>query len=385
MKPVIRCSQLPQLFRCPGSFVLQQRVQSRDSEVSYAGTYGHWQIAARLITDLGATPPPGGLPAPRVPANYKPGSFDTWLVDYCVAHARAMTPDDWSLEVEVPLAYEFDRFILLGHADRLATHPEGTEANGSDWKLGYRVVESADINDQVLGYIVLGKLALPQLRKQTFDIVQPRADEDDGEQRISTVTVEGDALDDAVHYCERKTNEALDNLDVIDDGPRQCRWCDAKLQCPATRARKEDMKMKLTPQALAEITATPNDEILAEWVIAGKVLDQAFKDAKELIHERLDAVKRINTASGLTITQDEQGGFYSVENPAGFYASLCATLPAEERAKVIRPKVTDLRDAIARVLNVPKTGKAAVTAKSVFEAQFMPHLKQGVKRIIKIS
>lgn len=386
MKPSIRCSQLDQLFECPGSWTIQQIVGSLDRDASHEGSYLHWAIASRLIGELGATPPEGGLPLPRVPAGYKAPTRSDWIADFCFNFAKQSIPTDWAMEVETPLAYEFDRFILTGHPDLLGVNSDATESEGDDWKTGYNAVDPAESNNQALGYIVLQKRAYPTLRKSRFSMVQPRACEEDGEQRVSTVVVEGEALNDAVEYLNRKVNDALDHIDIINSGPRQCRWCSAAPQCPAIWAELEAMKMYLTPELLATIKREPNDTMLADLVVSARIVDQPVKDAKEMLHERLAQTGgSVTSSSGVTITQSEQAGQYSVTAPVPLYQTLCATLPPHEVAKVVDPSVTRLKDAIARVLNVPKTGKAAVTAESVFAERFRPHMEQGKRRIFKFS
>lgn len=145
------------------------------------------------------------------------------------------------------------------------------------------------------------------------------------------------------------------------------------------------MKMKLTPQALAEITRDPTNLQLADLVVSARIVEQGIKDAKELLHERLDQVESVTTESGVTISQTDQGGQWKTTEPGQLYANLVSTLPAHEVAKVVDPSVTRLRDAIARVHNIPKTGKAAQTAEKVFLERFAPHMEQGVRRIFKFS
>lgn len=386
-KPVIRCSNLDQLFECPGSFTLQQLVNPRDGEEAHEGTYLHWSIAARLVGELGATPPEGGLPPPSVPKDYKVNTRSDWIVDFCYDLVRRDVPTDWAMEVECPLAYEFDRFILSGHQDLFAINADATESVGMDWKTGYRAVDSADSNNQALGYIVLQKRAYPTLRKAAFSIAQPRANEDDGEQRVSTVVVEGDALNDAVAYLERRVNEALDHLDEISTGQRQCRWCSAARPgaCPGWQAEFDDMKMKLTPQGLAEIKRDPTNVQLADVAVSASIIEQGIKDAKEELKQRLEGGKSVVTSGGVSITVIEQPGFYTTTNPAALYANLCATLPTAERAKIIDVSTTRLRDSIARVMNIPKGGLAAVTAEKVFDQKFRPHMEQGKRRLLKFA
>lgn len=384
MKPVIRCSQLDQLFACPASRLMIPRVSSRDSDESLEGTMLHWLTAAELVSHHGATPPPGGLPPPRVPESYNLPEQSRWIYEFFIREASEI-PGDWAMEVEVPLAYEFERFILTGHPDLLAVNTAATESWAKDWKCGYRAVDPADINNQALGYIVLQKRAWPTLQRARFDIVQPRANEDEGEQRVSTVEVAGDELEQAVAYLEKQVNAALDNAAQINSGPRQCRWCPVGIQCPAIQAEIEDMKAKLTPEALAAIRKEPNDALLGDIYVQVRTIKGAVEDAESMLHERLDKNKLLQAGCGLTITQHFEGGQYTCKDPGAAFAAARSELPEHELAKVVSYSVTRLKGAIARVRDIPKTGKAAVTAEGVFADKFAAHFEQGERRIVKIS
>lgn len=145
------------------------------------------------------------------------------------------------------------------------------------------------------------------------------------------------------------------------------------------------MKMKLTPEALAEIKRDPTNQQLADVVVSARIVEQGIADARDALKERIVAGGAVTSSGGVSISVTEQNGQYSVTNPGALYANLCATLPPHEVAKVVDPSVTRLKETVARVLNIPKTGKAAMTAESVFAEKFRPHMEQGKRRIFKFS
>ena len=90
MKPSIRCSSLPQLLACPGSRTLIARLAPGNDEgsaVTHEGNWVHWKVANDLIECQSAVGPDGGLPAPKIPANYKPGPFQLWMAQFCFDQA----------------------------------------------------------------------------------------------------------------------------------------------------------------------------------------------------------------------------------------------------------------------------------------------------------
>ncbi len=385
MKPTVRCSSLDQLFFCHGSRTLQALVRPRFGTESHEGTYSHWRVAKELIDHLGATEPDGGVTSGTLPVGYKLSKQSEWLLAYFLAHVTETIPNSWALMVELPLAYEFARFILSGHLDVFAINTEGTEAIGLDWKTGYRIVDPAESNNQVLGYLGLMKRAYPMLRKITFQIVQPRANEEAGEQRVSTVTHEGEQLDRDLAYLEAKVNEALEDPMTVNSGITQCAWCAAAgPQCPAWWGDFLSMQATLTPELLARIKAEPDDEMLGEMIVRARTLRRPIEDAEELIRERLDAVGRIN-AMGVSITQEIRGGKWKVVAPVEMLDAVRAILPDAEFAEVVSYSTDRLKDSCAKVLGCPKSGKQAVTAEKVFIEKFAPHMQQGQSRILKIA
>lgn len=147
------------------------------------------------------------------------------------------------------------------------------------------------------------------------------------------------------------------------------------------------MKMKLTPEILAAIKATPDDASLGDFVVTAKLLDQPSKDALELAKGRLDAQGYIDAGCGTRITQKIENGAYEVPDKPKFYAELRKMIPDDDkRAGAISFSMTKTKDVIAEVMNIPKTGtKAPVTAEGVFDGVFRPLVTQGTRRKLIFS
>lgn len=369
-----RCSSLDRSLACPGSTVLCGIVDPRDGTEGAEGTELHRRSAVRLVTEYGATV---AEDADITGDNAKP-LFGDWIVSYYVRHIAQTVPQDWAMEVEAGLAYEWGAITLSGHIDCFAISPDGTEAIGFDLKTGYDPVDEAESNWQMLGYIVLLFRAYPSLNKVTFYIVQPRNDEDECFPRVSHVTVTN--LEAATELLVSKCRHAVANADEIETGRVQCKWCAAAMQCPAAKAVRELMKMKLTPEAVAQIKRTPDDATLADWVIAGRIISRPLDDAEKLAKERIEKESQITATDGTVITQKEENGSYKVLNPYGLWGTVAELLPEKRRALCAKWSMTAIKDQIAEELNVPKSGKAAVTAESVFDAKVRVHVEQGKRR-----
>jgi hypothetical protein len=383
MKPTIRCSGLDQLFACPGSRVLQALVKPHEGEEAQEGKFVHWAIAHRLVAELGAWEPAGGLGPCPVDDGPKRFRMADWITDFCVREAMQINRD-WSMEVEVPLAYEFDSFILSGHLDLFAANQEATAAEGMDWKAGYLAVDPADCNEQFGGYLALMKLAYPGLDRARFTCVQPRNNEDEGDQRVSSVQIGGSDFEAIISRLQRKVEDALSRSDEVETGLTQCRYCDADLQCPAIHREFDSMKAKLTPETLARIKAEPDDALLGDLVISAKILEGPCEHATAILYERLDAKGGITAGNGTRIAQVKSPGMYEVIAPLPMYEAVCSTLPPEAVANVVSYSTTKLRDACAKHFGIPKGGNAEVTAAKLFDQRFRPHLRQGERRTLKL-
>lgn len=379
MKPVIRASELDRILSCPGSRTLNAIISPRFGFEGNEGTLLHWKIAWQLVKELGAEQPAGGLDNPYVPLGYKIPKYSEWIVDYCVRFVKNTYAPDWAMITELPLAYDMGNWILSGHQDVHAVNADGTAFRGTDWKTGYKAVTSAESNEQVLGYLCLNKLAYPKANYGAFDVVQPRLDDEEFP-RVSTVELDGVGLERCLSSLNDRVNAALKNPMQLDSGMNQCAWCSAAVQCPAILAEIEHMKATLTPEFLAKLRASPDDAALGDFIIAAKTIDRPIDDAKDLIKERLTKNPTIISGSGITITAKTSGGAFKVLDPAGLYKVVRDVIKDEDRlAKALGFPMGRLTDAIAEELDIPKTGKAPVTAQSVAKAQFHPFAEQGTK------
>lgn len=373
MKPNIRSSESDRILRCNGSLSIVSRVSARESgPEAEMGTGVHWLAHDRIKRELGAA----GDIGPR-PSRMESALKNEWVANFYVRHVQETVPADWSLECEADLDYEFEQFILTGHPDDIAMNPDATEAIGFDLKAGYLTVDVAEINSQVLCYSCLLHLAYPTLKKITYYIVQPRASEDDGEQRISSVVIED--VPQAVRYLESEINKAIQNNRELNTGPSQCKYCPAKLQCEAKIKLRNAMKHILTDDEIARVKREPDDALVADWYIDGKVLGGAIDDATKLAKERIKAAGSIESSDGTRLGVKIEGGAYDYPDMPAFYDAFKLVLPDEASIpRCWKPSKAKIIDEIATVRGVKKTSKRDdVTADSIWNGHLATHTIQG--------
>ncbi len=379
--PRYRCSSLPRILGCSGSLTVFPLVAERESEDGHEGVMLHWLIASKLVAEHGAVPPDGGLPPPDVPKDYKLPQMSEWIVSWAVRHVVETIPADWSLMVEVEMSHYFETFGLDGHADILAISPCGTKAKQKDWKTGMKPTEPAPTNEQVNGYLGLAKSEWPSIMEIEGEICQPRADEDSGFQRISSVTVGPDRIESLLPTLDRRIREAQSNPMKLVTGIVQCAHC-VGCSCPAIRAEEDFMEMTLTPELLARIKREPDDTLLADFALKAKILSAPMEDARDMLVERLKAGRAVTTSDGTPVVMKTQGGKFTVKNAQGAWDAVNELIPAERMKEVVSYSKGRIIDVVAEVHDVCKSGKHAVTGEKLFAASIAPHMERGEKNII---
>ena len=382
-KPRIRCSSLDQLLNCPGSRLVKERAGPRLGFDGVEGSAIHWETAWRIIRELGGHQPEGGLKRPSdMPEGYRIPYSSEWLVDWLFRIVRDEVAVEWGLGVEYDWEWQFEHFILCGHPDVFGISPDGLTGKIFDWKTGRVPVLPADCNWQGAGYLALAYL-LFGLERAEFTIAQPWNTEQDGYDRISRVELSGAELARNVQIIEERVNAALAN-DLLVTGISQCKWC-VGLKCPALQALLEDMKMRLTPEILAGIRANMDDAQLVDLVADCRTLTKPMEDAKEMLKARLEAVPMVVGASGQEVRLKESSSGFDVVDPVGMYGWLSGLLPEANLAKSLSYPGTKIKDQIAVALDIPKTGKAPMTAKSVFEGGAAAFIQATTKKELIFS
>src|SRR6478736_7467969 len=381
-KPTFRASELARILHCNGSARLVPLVaKPEDEDASIEGTYLHHHAHTRIAAEYGAVGDLG--PVPPEPAN---PAFSLWISAYYVSTVSDLIPREWSWEMEAELEHEFERFILTGHPDDIGISPDGTEAIGADLKCGYIAVEPAESNTQFLTYAVLLILAYPTLRKISWYGVQPRNNPDDGQERVTSFTLEGEALQKAVAYLENEINKAIDNQMELNTGVAACKYCPVAkaLQCPAQKAEREQMKHILTEEEISRITATPNDATIADWALSSTLLKTPLEHAVELAKERIAAQGYIHATSGERLSVKTTKGSISIPDKTAFRQAVEMILPERNRQdKCISWSKSELIAQISEARDIPKTSKKDVSGDSIYGGHLAPLTEQGERRILQ--
>lgn len=397
-RPRIRCSSLQQLLACPASLRLRAFVgDSKDSAASLLGSWCHYEGARRLVENHGAVAEDGALVAPAMPTGWEPPRFASWMVDFWLQTVLTYCDVDMALEVEAELSHSFAGFDLTGHVDcvgfKIGANGEPEEAVGLDLKTGTEIVDEAEQNAQVLGYMVLLRLCYPTLRKVTFAICQPRNNPDEGQERNTWATLEGEALDRAVSYLEREINASLAAPDQLNsDGWKQCRYCPAADQCPAIAADLEDMKMTLTPEHLANISTEPSVKRLLEIELARKKLTPIFERAKDALKERVRAEGGTIIEDGVRIYIEERNSGRKITDNAKA-TELLSDLPDERFHRTYEFKPAAIEAVLAEHesertgAKVPVDSKARgkVSGKSLFNDRLGAVTEQTTAEWLRIA
>ncbi len=389
MIPTIRTSELKRALNCGASIVLRPKVRSRQGDDGHEGAMLHYLIARRAIDELGAEGPEE-LAAPDVPAGYRLPAFSMWIVGWAIRHIRETVPDDWTLMVEVGLAYRYERWIQSGHIDLLAISPDGKSVIIIDWKTGRKIVDPASENEQGNGYLALVKRAWAEIQNAMVQIVQFYADEEAGFDRVSTVVVGPEIVNGVVSALDNRMGAQLDRQDELHTGP----WCDYCIgpSCPALRAEMEElesMKMTLTPEALAATGPEPDDLTLSKFVEIGRRLATPIDDAIAMAKDRIKRNGSLPCADGGSYVLRPHGGQYSLKDgvqPYTYYRRAKDLLESEERfSTTVKISMSRLIDEIAEERGINKGGAAPVTAKGVVDATLKPLLDQAVNEwLVKI-
>lgn len=391
----LRASEADRVFSCHGSLTAVPLVPARQDNEGAEGSLLHFLIASRLVLELGAVPPEGGLKAPVLPKGYKLPAFSAWIVDWAVRWVQDNISPNWVLMVEVPVAYAYrlpvatdgiEEFILSGHLDLLAQSPDGKECHGCDWKSGNVGVEPAESNWQVAAYLGLVKRAYPETERAEFSLCQPRIDEEaTGIERVSRTALEGGQLDSMNTELAYQMGRALENRFETNSGIRQCRYCPVGWRCPSIQAELQLMKATLTSEVIADLRGKHNDATLADFVISGRTLKVPIEAATDLLHERIDAIGYVDSGNGTRITVKTRPGHYEVPDPVAFMGTLRTLLPEDEQiARVVTPSMTRIKDAVAEVQGIPLKSKVPgkPSADAVFDEKLRPLVVQGVAKIL---
>ena len=286
-----------------------------------------------------------------MPKDYVPSSYAEWMVDFYVHGVMEDTPGDWAMEVESEGLVELPCCYLYGHRDVGAIAPDASAVNLDDLKSGKNAVDIAECNWQVLGYAGLYKGEYGAKLKRVCAKIRQPGNDDETDPRVSSVVIEGAQLENVLPFLNAKIAAALANPMQLNTGLKQCRWCDADLQCPAFIAFRKRMQMILTKEQLEAVHLTPDDKLLAEWVIAKRMLESKLKKAAELCKERLTATGQPIVTDEGTVQLVDSLGNREIEKIGPVWEDLAATLDPEDAYACISLRIGESEKRLAKALS----------------------------------
>lgn len=391
MKPSFRCSELDRVLTCHVSRVLAARFPNEESgPAAHEGNWCHWTAAKTLINEESATEGEGGIGDSPDCGLFKPNPFSEFVVDFFLSEVRGST-SGMGIIVEDDFFIDFGDFTLTGHADVTAFNAEGTECVGYDLKAGVIPVDPAEANWQMLGYIVCVYLSYPTLEKITWKICQPKNNPDDGNDRVSEVTVEGDELQKLVDYLASCIRRAVANPNFIDSDTNQgghCKYCPAQLGCPAIKKDITTMKTTLTDEQVKEISPEMDIDDLMYFEDARKKFDGPLRKAQSALKTQLKKSAGLSAtlADGRTVFLKVQNGQRQWTDPVSAFRKLREMEFAEDEiAELVKISFSDLEKSIAKQRDIPITGKKDETGKKIAEIEFGQFWEQGITELVKVQ
>jgi Protein of unknown function (DUF2800) len=215
-RPTTTASNLFRRALCPGSARLEAGLPDEESEQSREGT---------LLHDYAAHPEYDR-------AMLKPNQRDLLELADTLTKTAIDRVETGIGELGKPVHDYKERYygteVISGTPDRVLYYPETILV--IDRKFGYGIVERADLNLQLRVYAVLTWVS--NYKDVYVAIVQPRASYDE---RITIARYTSEDVEDARQQILSILTAAQSPDAPLVPGEEQCRYCKAKLTCPAFR------------------------------------------------------------------------------------------------------------------------------------------------------
>jgi hypothetical protein len=245
-------SRLEQLRICPGSHVMQQGLPDVETEWSKEGTLLHNAVATGNTAGL--------------------NDEQKEVVERCLNFWDALVQEGDEVYVEQKFSVlDTDKEELTyGFIDLCVFNRETGELLVVDWKFGYIPVKDVDQNIQLATYAVAAMQRFGVSKCKCF-VFQPR---------INKHTTYTFANPDAIlHNIRIIISRAKDSKIVLNAQQDACRYCKARLTCPAFRVEFQ------------KLTASRGDYDLTDTNTLEKLYDTT-KDVKTFISEIERLVKQ---------------------------------------------------------------------------------------------
>lgn len=250
-------SRLEQFRLCPGSYYMQQGLPEEESEFAKEGTLLHNHVAIGSIEGL--------------------NDEQATVVQKCIDLLKNITEDGDQIIFEQKLTVTYYNSILTeGFADVTIWNPDTRKLIVTDWKFGFNPVKNVAENIQIATYAV-GAMQRYGVSECKAIVYQPRIG-----QKSEYVFKYAAAIIENIRAIIAKAKDRNLFLAASEDA---CRYCRARLNCPAFRLNFQRLSACRPDYDLSDIPTLVS-------------LYEASKEAKSFINEVEAAVKKVIEEKG---------------------------------------------------------------------------------------
>ena len=301
-------SRLEQYRLCPGSYQMQRGIAERSGDAAEEGKLLHNAVATGDFT---------GLTSDQIE-----------LVEKCIEFRNSFTaPDTLVLNEEAVRVHDDnDEVVTTGTADCIIL-PNKPVPILIDWKFGYTPVNDVNKNIQLAAY-ALGVMQEYKVDSVDAWVFQPR-------------------LHKKTHHVFTNSNAILSNIKsiiktasgdnmLLKPSEAACRYCEARLSCPAFRVKFQ------------KLMASRNDYDLNHIPTLEKLFD-ASKSIKTFLNEIENAVKSVieeKGACGKYVFQTTEGA-REIKDLNALYSVVKNYLTTAEFNNVCKVSISKLESAVA--------------------------------------
>lgn len=349
-------SRLEQFRVCPGSYKMQLGIERPESEYAKEGTRLHEAVATRNVD---------GLDDEQTIAVQKCLDFlDSFI------HEGDEVYSEQKVEVK-----DTDGLVLtFGTADIIIRHAEGDYDKPItiiDWKFGWNPVKNVNENIQLATYAV-GAMMKYGANSCDCWVFQPRINHKSHHCFMNAAAI----VANIQSIIKRATSERM----VLNATEESCRYCAARLNCPAFRL------------AFQRLTACKSDYDLSDIPTLVSLYD-ASKGVKSLIGEIENEVKKVIEEKGQCGRYVFQvtDGAREVKDLNALYATVKDYLTQREFNDVCKVTLGKLENAVAEKLIAEANSKGEKLgkgqAKSVCYNMIASLISRGAptKKIVEMA
>lgn len=301
-------SSLEQYRLCPGSYQMQQGIPEQPSEAAAEGTLLHNAVATGNFDDL--------------------TSDQIELVTKCIEFRNSFAAPDAAVlnEEFVRVHDDNDEVVTTGTADCIIL-PSKPVPIVIDWKFGYTPVNDVNENIQLATY-ALGVMQEYKVDSVDAWVFQPRL-----HRKTHHVFTNGTAiLANIKTIIKRASSENI----YLKPSEAACRYCKARLSCPAFRVKFQ------------KLMASRNDYDMNHIPTLEKLFD-ASKSIKTFLNEIENAVKSVieeKGACGKYVFQTTEGA-REIKDLNALYSVVKNYLTTAEFNNVCKVSISKLETAVA--------------------------------------